>query len=91
MQSEPHSDARGDSYVIIGDGVAGSSAAEVLADRTDDAGITVLTVESEPLYNRILIKEYAKGTVPEETVRIHDHALRRAGNYAWNRRGTDRQ
>ncbi len=74
MISQPNSDTHDDSYVIIGDGIAGSSAAEVLADRTADADITVLTAESEPLYNRILIKEYAKGTVPEKAVRIHDRA-----------------
>jgi len=72
MRPQSTSDGHDDSYVIIGDGIAGSSAAEVLADQTADADITVLTSENEPLYNRILIKEYAKGTVPEETVRIHD-------------------
>ncbi|ACV11984.1 FAD-dependent pyridine nucleotide-disulphide oxidoreductase [Halorhabdus utahensis DSM 12940] len=74
MTSQSIREDRDDSYVIIGDGVAGSSAADVLAEQTDDASITVLTAESEPLYNRILIKEYAKGTVPEETVQIHDQA-----------------
>jgi NAD(P)H-nitrite reductase large subunit len=60
------------SYVIIGDGVAGSSAAETLREEAPDADITVITDEGEPLYNRILIKEHAKGKLPEAPISIHD-------------------
>ncbi|MFB6104768.1 MAG: NAD(P)/FAD-dependent oxidoreductase [Halobacteriaceae archaeon] len=60
------------SYVIIGDGVAGSSAAEAINERDADADVTVLTDEGEPLYNRILIKEFAKGKLPEAPISIHD-------------------
>ncbi len=59
------------SYVIIGDGIAGSSAAETLREADADADITVITDEGEPLYNRILIKEFAKGKMPEAPVAIH--------------------
>ena len=45
-----------ESYVIIGDGIAGSSAAETLREEAPDAEITVITDEGEALYNRILIK-----------------------------------
>ena len=61
-----------DSYVIIGDGIAGASAAETLRERAPDAEITVITDEGEPLYNRILIKEFAKGKLPEAPISIHD-------------------
>ncbi|WP_096390110.1 NAD(P)/FAD-dependent oxidoreductase [Halopenitus persicus] len=61
-----------DSYVIVGDGVAGSSAAETLREERPDADITVITDEGEALYNRILIKEYAKGKLPEAPISIHD-------------------
>ncbi len=61
-----------DSYVIIGDGIAGASAAETLREEAPDAEITVITDEGESLYNRILIKEYAKGKLPEAPVSIHD-------------------
>ena len=61
-----------ESYVIIGDGVAGSSAAETLREERPDAEITVITDEGEALYNRILIKEYAKGKLPEAPISIHD-------------------
>ncbi|WP_299331294.1 NAD(P)/FAD-dependent oxidoreductase [Haloplanus sp.] len=61
-----------ESYVIIGDGIAGSSAAETLRDEAQDADITVITDEGEALYNRILIKEFAKGKLPEMPVSIHE-------------------
>jgi NAD(P)H-nitrite reductase large subunit len=62
----------GASYVILGDGVAGSSAAETIAEEDSDAEVTVVTDEGEPLYNRILIKEFAKGKLPEAPISIHD-------------------
>ena len=60
------------SYVIVGDGIAGSSAAETLHESEPDAEITVITDEGEALYNRILIKEFAKGRMPEAPISIHD-------------------
>ncbi|OYR65198.1 NADH oxidase [Halorubrum ezzemoulense] len=63
-----------DSYVIVGDGIAGASAAETLRDEVPDAEITVLTDEGESLYNRILIKEYAKGKLPEAPISIHQES-----------------
>ena len=59
------------SYVIIGDGIAGSSAAETLREEAPDADVTVITDEGEALYNRILIKEFAKGKLPEAPISIH--------------------
>ena len=63
-----------ESYVVVGDGIAGSSAAETLRERDPNASITVLTEEGEALYNRILIKEYAKGKLPEAPISIHDES-----------------
>jgi len=60
------------SHVIIGDGIAGASAAETIREADPDAEITVITEEGEALYNRILIKEFAKGKLPEAPVSIHD-------------------
>jgi NAD(P)H-nitrite reductase large subunit len=60
------------SFVIIGDGIAGSSAAEMLREEAPDAEITVITDEGEALYNRILIKEFAKGKLPEMPISIHE-------------------
>ena len=58
--------------VIIGDGNAGATAAETLRKEDEDADITVLTDESEPLYNRIMLKNYMKGTLPKQYTRVHD-------------------
>jgi NAD(P)H-nitrite reductase large subunit len=60
------------SYVIIGDGIAGSSAAETIREEAPDADVAVLTDEGEALYNRILIKEHAKGKLPEAPISIHE-------------------
>lgn len=59
-------------FVIIGDGIAGATAAETLRERDGDANITVLTDESEPLYSRIMLKNYMKGTLPKHYTRVHD-------------------
>jgi len=61
-----------ESYVVVGDGIAGSSAAETLREEAPDADVTVVTDEGEALYNRILIKEHAKGKLPEAPISIHD-------------------
>ena len=61
-----------ESYVIIGDGIAGSSAAEAIREEAPDADVTVVTDEGEALYNRILIKEFAKGKLPEAPISIHE-------------------
>lgn len=60
------------SHVIVGDGIAGSSAAETIREEDPDADITVITDEGEALYNRILIKEFAKGKLPEAPIAIHE-------------------
>lgn len=62
----------GRSYVVIGDGIAGSSAAETLREEDPDGDIRIITDEGEPLYNRILIKEFAKGKLPEAPIAIHE-------------------
>ena len=60
------------SHVIIGDGIAGSSAAETIRETDPNADVTVITEEGEALYNRILIKEFAKSKLPEAPISIHD-------------------
>ncbi|MHB8606245.1 MAG: NAD(P)/FAD-dependent oxidoreductase [Thermoplasmatota archaeon] len=59
-------------FVIIGDGIAGATAAETLRAGDAESSIVQLTNEGEPLYNRVTIKDYAKGVIPEEKPRIHD-------------------
>ncbi|MFT4923155.1 MAG: NAD(P)H-nitrite reductase large subunit [Haloarculaceae archaeon] len=60
------------SHVIVGDGIAGSSAAETIREKDPDADVTVITDEGEALYNRILIKEFAKGKLPAAPISIHE-------------------
>ena len=60
------------SHVIIGDGIAGASAAETIREADPDAAVTVITDEGEALYNRILTKEFAKGKLPEAPISIHE-------------------
>lgn len=63
----------GSKYVIIGDGVAGATAAETLRNKDDDSDIHIFTDESEPLYNRIMLKSYMKGDLPDKKfTRMHD-------------------
>lgn len=59
-------------HVILGDGIAGATAAMTIRKNSDDARITVITNEDEPLYNRVKIKDFAKGKVEEQKVFIHD-------------------
>lgn len=59
-------------HVIIGDGIAGATAAMTIRKHSDDARITVITNEDEPLYNRVAIKDFAKGAKEEAKVFIHD-------------------
>lgn len=61
-----------DQYIVIGDGVAGATAAENIRDEKEDAEIHVFTDESEPLYNRIMLKTYMKGSLPKQYTRLHD-------------------
>lgn len=59
-------------FVIIGDGIAGATAAETLRANDKDCSITIVTNEGEPLYNRVQIKDFAKGDKDEAKCRIHD-------------------
>ena len=61
-----------DKYVIIGDGIAGATAAEKIREKDEDTEIRVFTDESEPLYNRIMLKNYMKGSLPKQYTRVHD-------------------
>lgn len=59
-------------YVVIGDGIAGATAAETLRKNSEESEIIVFTEETEPLYNRIMLKTYMKGRLPRQYTRMHD-------------------
>lgn len=61
-----------DKHIIIGDGIAGATAAETTRKNDENADIKVFTDDSEPLYSRIMLKNYMKGTLPKQYTRVHD-------------------
>jgi NAD(P)H-nitrite reductase len=52
-------------FVIVGNGVTGIRAAEVLRRRVDDADITILAEEPYPFYRRPQLADFATGVVGE--------------------------
>ncbi len=58
-------------HVILGDGIAGASAAMTIRRHDEDAQITVITNEDVPLYNRVKTKEVAKGTTEDAKTMMH--------------------
>lgn len=67
-------------YVIVGNGVAGTTAAETLRKVDAECQITILADEPYPLYNRIALpRVLKKTTLPERTI------IRQLGWHADNR------
>ena len=60
----------GTRYVIIGNGAAGTTAAELLRKRQSDAAVTLITDEPYPLYNRVTLPRALKHEVPLDRVFI---------------------
>lgn len=56
------------SYVIIGNGIAGTSAAETIRKGDPDARIVLIGNEPYPLYNRVALPPYLKLKVTEKKV-----------------------
>src|ERR1700682_3633367 len=54
------------SYVIIGNGIAGVTAAEILRAEDSVADITVIADETFPVYYRPALKDYLAGRVYED-------------------------
>ena len=59
-------------YIVIGDGVAGATAAERIRKENEKASVKVFTDESQALYNRIMLKTFMKGTLPAQYTQMHD-------------------
>lgn len=53
-------------YLIIGNGVAGTTAAEYIRKHDADGEITILTDEDLPFYYRIMLNEYLSGEIDEQ-------------------------
>lgn len=54
------------SYVVVGSGIAGITAAETLRAEDDSADIAVIAENALPLYNRPLLKDFLAGKVSED-------------------------
>lgn len=61
-------------YVIIGNGVAGTTAAETLRKNDPNCSIHLLTNEPYPLYNRVSLPRFLQGVITEQKVIIRDFA-----------------
>jgi NADPH-dependent 2,4-dienoyl-CoA reductase/sulfur reductase-like enzyme/pSer/pThr/pTyr-binding forkhead associated (FHA) protein len=53
-------------YVIVGNGIAGMTAAEILREENEEAAITVIADDPFPVYYRPALKDYLAGRVREE-------------------------
>lgn len=62
------------SYVIIGNGIAGTTAADTLRKNDPNCSIHLLTNEPYPLYNRVSLPRFLQGVIVEQKVMIRDFA-----------------
>ena len=67
-------------YLIIGGGIAGTTAAEIIRERDHLASITLISEESHPLYSRVLLPKFVQGKIGLEKV-----MLRTLSDYKKNR------
>lgn len=54
--------------IIIGGGIAGTTAAEEIRARDKECQITIIAAEQHPCYSRVLLPHYVKGKVAREKV-----------------------
>jgi NAD(P)H-nitrite reductase large subunit len=64
----------GKKYVIIGNGIAGTTCAQELRKNDAACDIWLITNEPHPLYNRVSLPRYLQGLLPEQKVFIRDFA-----------------
>lgn len=59
-------------YVIIGNGVAGTTAADTLRKNDPNCSIHLITNEPYPLYNRVSLPRFLQGVIVEQKVMIRN-------------------
>ena len=69
-------------YVIIGNGIAGTTAADTLRKNDPNCSIHLLTNEPYPLYNRVSLPRFLQGVIVEPKVMIRDFAWHEQRNIA---------
>ena len=55
-------------YLIIGGGIAGTTAAETIREKDTGGIVAIITKEPHPLYSRVLLPSYIEGRIPREQV-----------------------
>lgn len=61
-------------YVIIGNGIAGTTTADNLRKNDPNCSIQLITNEPYPLYNRVSLPRFLQGVLVEQKVMIRDFA-----------------
>lgn len=59
-------------YVIIGNGIAGTTAAQTLRKNDPTCSISLITDEPYPLYNRVSLPRFLQGVLTEQKVMIRN-------------------
>src|SRR5437763_15205483 len=67
-------------YVIIGNGIAGTTAADVLRKNDPNCSIHLLTNEPYPLYNRVSLPRFLQVVITQQKVMILDFAWHQQRN-----------
>lgn len=70
-------------YVIVGGGIAGTTAAEELRKLQPDAEITIVSEEQHPCYSRVLLPHYVKGKIPREKIFLKKETWYAEKNIEW--------
>lgn len=70
-------------HVIIGGGIAGTTAAEELRKIDQSSEITLVSEEQLPLYSRVLLPHYIKGKIPRERVFFKKESWYLKQNIEW--------
>jgi len=55
-------------YLIIGGGMAGTTAAETIRENDKEGSVAIISQEKYPLYSKVVLPMYLGGSVPEEKV-----------------------
>jgi nitrite reductase (NADH) large subunit len=66
---------KNDHYVIIGNGPAGNSAADVLRENDDEARITIISNESLSFYYKHKLTDYIKGKAGETDLTVRPYSV----------------
>ncbi len=70
-------------YVIVGGGIAGTTAVEELRKLDPSAEITLISQEQHPLYSRVLLPHYLKSKIPRERVFMKKETWYAEQNVEW--------